>query len=73
MESKMMQFNTPIPVVIKETKQDAYALYVESGGMLENDIWTCILCDGGAVQHYNTSQLVVYNNATYNIKKHKSK
>ena len=64
-----MQFNTPIPVVIKETKQEGYALYVESGGMLENDIWTCILCDGGLVQHYNTSQLYVHNNATYNIKK----
>lgn len=64
-----MQFNTPIPIVVKETKEDGYALYVESGGMLENDIWTCVLCDGGIIRHYNTSQLVIYNNATFNIDK----
>ncbi|MEY4573784.1 MAG: hypothetical protein RLZ10_3090 [Bacteroidota bacterium] len=65
----MMQFNTPIPIVVKETKEDGYALYVESGGMLENDIWTCVLCNGGIIRHYNTSQLVIYNNATFNIDK----
>lgn len=64
-----MQFNTPIPIVVKETKEDGYALYVESGGMLENDIWTCVLCSGGIIRHYNTSQLVIYNNATFNIDK----
>ncbi len=64
-----MQFNTPIPIVVKETKEDGYALYVESGGMLENDIWTCVLCNGGIIRHYNTSQLVIYNNATFNIDK----
>jgi hypothetical protein len=65
----MMQFNTPIPIVVKETKEDGYALYVESGGMLENDIWTCVLRNGGTIRHYNTSQLVIYNNATFNIGK----
>jgi hypothetical protein len=65
----MMQFNTPIPIVVKETKEDGYALYVESGGMLENDIWTCVLRNGGTIRHYNTSQLVIYNNATFNIDK----
>lgn len=64
-----MQFNTPIPIVVKETKEDGYALYVESGGMLENDIWTCVLRNGGTIRHYNTSQLVIYNNATFNIDK----
>ena len=64
-----MQFNTPIPIVVKETKEDGYALYVESGGMLENDIWTCVLRNGGTIRHYNTSQLVIYNNATFNIGK----
>ena len=65
----MMQFNTPIPVVIKETKQDAYAIYVESGGMFENDVWTCVLCDSGIIRHYNTSQILIYKNATFNINK----
>jgi hypothetical protein len=55
--------------VVKETKEDGYALYVESGGMLENDIWTCVLRNGGTIRHYNTSQLVIYNNATFNIDK----
>jgi hypothetical protein len=65
----MMQFNTPIPIVIKETKQEGYAIYVESGGMFENDIWTCVLCDGGIIRHYNTSQILIYNNATFEINK----
>ena len=65
----MMQFNTPIPIVIKDTKEEGYALYVESGGMLENDIWTCVLCNGGNIRHYNTSQILIYNNATFEINK----
>jgi hypothetical protein len=64
-----MQFNTPIPIVIKETNQEGYAIYVESGGMFENDIWTCVLCDGGIIRHYNTSQILIYNNATFEINK----
>ena len=64
-----MQFNTPIPIVVKETKEDGYALYVESGGMLENDIWTCVLRNGGIIRHYNTSQLLIYTNATFDINK----
>lgn len=63
----MMQFNTPIPVVIKETKEEGYAIYVESGGTFENDIWTCVLSDGGIVRHYRTDQLVVFKNSTFNI------
>ncbi len=64
----MMQFTIPIPVVVEEDK-DGYAIYVESSGMFENDIWCIVLCDGGVVKHYNTSQIKIYKNATFEIKK----
>ena len=63
----MMQFKKPIPVVIKETKQVGYAIYAESGGMFENDLWTVVLCEGGIVRHYRTDQIVIYKNATFDI------
>lgn len=64
----MMQFNTPIPV-ITQLNQEGYAIYVESSGMLENDIWCVVLCEGGVIRHYNTSQLKIHCNATFEIKK----
>jgi len=63
----MMQFKKPIPVVIKETKQTGYAIYVESGGMFENDIWTIALCENGIIRHYRTDQILIYKNATFDI------
>lgn len=60
------EFNKPIPVVTEDGK-DGYAIYVESSGMYENDIWTVVLCDGGIIRHYNTSQLMVNKNATFEI------
>jgi len=62
------QFNTPIPVVTSDG-QDGYAIYVESSGMFENDVWCVVLCNGGIIRHYNTSQLRVHHNATFEIKK----
>jgi len=64
----MMQFNIPIPVVTEDNRE-GYAIYVESSGMFENDIWCVVLCDGGIIRHFNTSQLKVYQNATFEIKK----
>lgn len=58
----------PLPLIIKETKEEAYLLYVESGGQFENDIWTIVKCDGGEVIHVNTSQVLVYKNKTFDIK-----
>lgn len=58
----------PIPVIVEGDKE-AYVVYVESGGMLENDIWTCVHCDGGIVRHYTTEQVKVYQNLTFDIKK----
>lgn len=62
----MMQFNIPIPVVTEDNRE-GYAIYVESSGMFENDIWCVVLCEGGIVRHYNTSQLKVHKNATFGI------
>lgn len=65
----MITFVTyPIPVVVEENK-DGYLLYVESGQQFENDIWTIVLCDGGIVRHYNTSQVKIFHNATFGINK----
>lgn len=57
----------PLLVIIKQTKEEAYLLYVESGGQYNNDIWTCIHCEGGIVRHYQTNQVVVCKNSTFNI------
>lgn len=58
----------PIPVVVENDKE-AYVIYVESSGQWENDIWTCVLCDGGLVKHYSTSQVVIHQNLTFDLKK----
>jgi hypothetical protein len=63
----MMQFRTAIPIVIKKTNECGYAIYVESGGIYENDIWTCVLSNGGIVRHYTTDQLLIHTNATFDI------
>lgn len=58
----------PIPVVVENGK-DGYVLYIETSGMLENDLFTVVLCDGGFVRHYNSSQIRIHRNATFNIEK----
>lgn len=59
----------PIPCVTP--LGDAYVWYVKTNGFLENDEVTCILLDGGAVRHFTTDQIKIYNNLTYEIKKQK--
>lgn len=61
------EFNNPIPV-LTEKGEEGYAIYVESQGMFENDVWCVVLCEGGIIRHYNTSQLRIYKNATFEIK-----
>ena len=61
------EFNNPIPVIVEENKE-GYILYVTHSGMFENDIFTVVLCDGGFIRHYNSSQVKVYKNATFDIK-----
>jgi len=65
---RMLEFNKPIPVITEDGKE-GYAIYVESSGMFENDIWCVVLCDGGIIRHYNTSQLRMHYNVTFEIKK----
>jgi hypothetical protein len=37
--------------------------------MWENDTWCVVLCDGGIVRHYTTSQIRVHFNATFGIRR----
>ena len=62
------EFRRPLPVVVDGTRE-GYALYVESSGMWENDTWCVVLCDGGIVRHYITSQIRVHLNATFGIRR----
>ena len=64
-----MQFNAPIPVVVKEGNCEGYAIYVESSGMFENDIWCVVLCDSGIIRCYRTDQILMHYNATFDIKR----
>jgi hypothetical protein len=65
---RLLEFNKPIPVITEDGKE-GYAIYVESSGMFDNDIWCVVLCDGGIIRHYNTSQLRMHYNSTFEIKK----
>jgi hypothetical protein len=62
------EFKKPIPVVVEGDKE-GYALYVTESGILENDIWCVVLCDGGIVRHYRSDQIRIYKNETFDIKK----
>ena len=64
----MLEFSSPIPVIVEEIKQ-GYAIYVQSGGTFENDIWCVVLCDGGIVRHYRSDQIKINHNSTFGIKK----
>ena len=62
----MLEFQKPIPVVVEGNK-DGYAIYVTDSGMLENDIWCVVLCEGGIVRHYRSDQIRIFHNATFDI------
>jgi hypothetical protein len=64
----MLEFRNPIPVIVEDNKE-GYAIYVTNGGTFENDIWCVVLCKGGYVRHYQSDQIKIYYNATFNIKK----
>ena len=61
------EFSKPIPVVTP--MGDGYAIYVESGGMFENDVWTVCLSEGGSIKHFNSSQVRMCHNETFGIQK----
>jgi hypothetical protein len=64
----MLEFQKPIPVVVEENK-DGYAIYVNDGGTLENDIWCVVLCSGGIVRHYRSDQIRIHSSGTFDIVK----
>jgi hypothetical protein len=61
----MLEFKKPIPLITPHGQ--GYAIYVSDSGMLENDVWTVVLCSSGEIKHYNTSQIKVSKNGTFNI------
>lgn len=63
----MLEFQKPIPVIVEGNKE-GYALYVQSGGILENDIWCVVHCDNGTTRHYRTDQIRIHYNETFSIK-----
>jgi hypothetical protein len=63
----MVIFDVPIPVITP--LGDAYAVYVYHNGMFEDDEWTCAMMEDGQVRHFVSSQIKLWNNATYSIKK----
>lgn len=65
----MLEFSKPIPVIVEEVKE-GYAIYVESSGQFENDIWCIVHCDSGIVRHYLSNQIKIVKNATFSINKH---
>lgn len=60
----------PIPVIVEENKE-GYVLYIQSGGQFENDIFTVVHCDGGIIRHYNSSQVLIHKNSTFEISEKK--
>ncbi len=64
----MMQFKTPIPVIVEENKE-GYAIYVSNSGTFENDIWCIVHCNTGIVRHYRTDQIKIHENGTFDIVK----
>ena len=64
----MMQFKTPIPVIVEENKE-GYAIYVSNSGTFENDIWCVVHCNTGIVRHYRTDQIRIHENGTFDIVK----
>jgi len=61
------EFKNPMPIVTP--MGDGYAIYVESGGMFENDVWTVCLSKDGSIKHFNSSQVRMWQNATFGIEK----
>jgi hypothetical protein len=60
----MHEFKNPIPVIVEGNKEG----YVTHSGLFENDVFTCVLCEGGIIRHYNSSQVRIHKNSTFEIK-----
>ena len=60
---------SPYPIPVTTPLGDGYLLYVKSNNMFENDEFAIVLCNGGDIKHFNSSQVKIWHNATYDIKK----
>jgi len=57
----------PYPIPVTTPLGDGYILYINPGGMYENDEITVVLLDGGHVRHFESDQVKVWVNSTYGI------
>ena len=62
----MLEFRNPVPV--STPLGEGYALYVQSGGTMENDIW-CVVLDDSRILHFRTVQLRSVGNATFDLQR----
>jgi hypothetical protein len=62
----MLEFKNPIPLITPHGL--GYAIYVSNSGTYDNDVWAVALKETGEIKHYNTSQLKIEKNGTFEIK-----
>lgn len=55
-------------IPVKTVHGEGYILYVTDGSGFENDIYTIVNCETGKIKHYNSQQVTVIQNQTYEIK-----
>jgi len=65
----MLEFKNPIPIIVKETGQEGYAIYTTNNGTYENDCWTIVLCKGGDIITVTVDQIKTHCNKTFGIEK----
>jgi len=58
-----------LPVPCMTPLGEGYVWYITDGGMMENDMYTIVLCKGGEVKHFTSDQVTIWHNETYGIKK----
>ena len=64
------EFKYPKPVVT-EDGEDGYAIYVESGGQFENDIWCGVVLFGGGASVNMPTKFNLRNNYGIRIRRPK--
>lgn len=62
----MLEFRHPLPV--KTPIGEGYALYVQSGGTFENDVW-CVVLDDSRILHFRSNELRYVGNATFGLQR----
>lgn len=62
----MLEFRHPLPVVTP--LREGYALYVQSGGTFENDVW-CVVLDDARILHFRSNELRYVGNATFGLQR----